>query len=515
MTRSRGWIVTESFVFYGSAMDTQRIPPIMLTGSIDFGVDLVVTDRAPDVSTLDLLSRTAISAGWTTTGNSFERLIPDVARRLLSGATDRDGLSSSESKGQADKAITSGESAAREVASELTRDVNEFMTGALIDPPAAAIEFTSPLFRFSMPAVRWRFRQSTIAPQIDLSSLSSAEKKWASLAILYAVDRLSRRNESGPSVHHRRTILLVDEPESALHRAAESRAAEFLQRLAKAPGNVLFVATHSPELLDLQDASLIEIAKDKSASPTSRIQRLNLADRNALMRLGLRPSDLLRWPKVFLLVEGLHDQLVLEGYFGDRLRAARIEVLPLRGATKLPNTVDSRVLFKYTDATVVALLDNISGDTVRECWDLAQSTRILGGIEAAKQVVVNGITGQAEESRFLREWLSSALDNGLESRLVPIGLSARDVIEYLPVSTMVPGAQSWEALRRDHQQEREFVKGTPGDFKMWLGMRKQIEVDESVIQVALESASSAPSELERLMKTLEAVSSQVRAPFQG
>ncbi|MBC7596039.1 MAG: AAA family ATPase [Kineosporiaceae bacterium] len=510
---SHGWIVSNHFAFYGSSVSTE-IPPIVLTGDIDFGVDVADTQRDAEVSTLEFLSRTAISTAWATTGHKFDDLIPEVARQIATGAIDTKDLTPGEREGQLDEAVGVGERAAREVATELARDVNAYLTAALLDPPTASIEFTSPLFRFSMPAARWRFRHTPSGPAVDLTALSSAEKKWASLAILLAVGQRTRRTQWGTSAHQGRIIMLVDEPEAALHRAAEARAAEFLQQLSKEPAQVLFIVTHSPELLDLPDASLIEIVKDKSSTPTSLVQRLNLADRKALLRLGLRPSDLLRWPRVFLLVEGLHDQLVLEGYFGDRLRASRIEILPLRGATKLPNTVDSRVLFKYTDATVVALLDNISSDAVRECWDLAQSTTLLEGVEAGKQVIVNGIAGQSEESRFLREWLTSAIDNGLESRLMPIGLSARDVIEYLPVALMVPGAPNWEALRREHAEERESGTGIPGDFKKWLSIRKQIDVNESLIRLALESASSAPSELERLMKTLEAVSSQPRTPIQ-
>jgi hypothetical protein len=134
---------------------------------------------------------------------------------------------------------------------------------------------------------------------------------------------------------------------------------------------LVLVATHSPELLDSPTASLLQVRDRDDGSAT--VQPLNVADLKRLDDFGLHPSDLIRRQKVFLLVEGSHDEIVLKTLLGNELAEARVHVLPIRGAGQLANTVDSHFLFEFTDAKVLALLDNLSAATVNDVWQ--ESTR--------------------------------------------------------------------------------------------------------------------------------------------
>lgn len=505
MSTSRGEIRSMSFVFFSNRTTASEVPPIILHGPIDFGIDLVATDLDPDTATLELLDKTMIHAAGKARGHFPEAVdFEELDQNTKEVVFEFDALEEA-------AALVAGSNATEELAVQLSAQVNEMMRSVLLDPPTAAVKFQPPMLRFSSPAARWTFQVGE-RTTVGLTQLSAAEQKWATLAINFATAESQRAGRFPGSNPRRPIVLVIDEPEAALHRAAEARVADFLVTWTRDPRHVAFVATHSPELLDVPEASLTEISKQSDGIPTSRVRRLDLSERDALERLGLRPSDLLRWPRVFLLVEGEHDKQMIESYFGPRLRKARVELLPLRGAKQLASTIDSRVLFKFTEATVVALLDNMFAESVRDSWQQAQLTRMTDGVAAAKQIVVDWFAGdKSEESRYMSGWLTSALEVGLESRLIPYGLSARDVIEYLPVSEMVPGAASWEALHHEHDADRALKKGHPNEFKPWLRARKGVEVTERLIQSALDAAPEPPADLEQMMKTLESVSAENRA----
>lgn len=504
MSTSRGEIRSNSFVFFSNRTEASRVPPIILQGAIDFGIDLVATDLDPDTATLELLDKTMINAAGKARGHFPETIdLEEIDQDAKEAIFEFDPIEEA-------AALAAGSGAVEKLAVQLSARVNEIMNSVLLDPPYAAIKFQAPMLRFSSPAARWSF-QVCERTTVRLTQLSTAEQKWATLAINFASAESQRAGRFGGGSPLRPLVLVIDEPEAALHRVAEARVADFLVSWTRDPRHVAFVATHSPELLDVPESSLTEISKQSDGHSTSLVRRLDLAERDALERLGLRPSDLLRWPRVFLLVEGEHDKQMIESFFGPRLRRARVELLPLRGAKQLASTIDSRVLFKYTDATVVALLDNMSAESVGNSWQQAQLARMAEGVGAAKQIVVDWFArDKSEESRYMSGWLTSALDAGLESRLIPYGLSGRDIIEYLPVSEMVPGAASWEALHQEHQADRALKKGHPNEFKPWLRARKGIEVTEQLIQSALDAAPEPPADLELMMKTLESVSAETR-----
>lgn len=103
-------------------------------------------------------------------------------------------------------------------------------------------------------------------------------------------------------------------------------------------------------------------------------------------------------------------------------------------------------------------------------------------------------------------WLTRALDRGLQSRLTPMALSKADIIEYLPVDAVVPGASSWDGLREEHGSARATKVGTPGDFKRWMTARYKVSFGtEELLRFA--SGVTVPKDFELLAKTVEAIAS--------
>lgn len=471
-------------------------PVQSIPGPIDLGIDVLDITEDPNAITAQLLG------SWTVS-NLAER--PQFRDSRIDQA-DFEDANRMEAEAY--------ERAVDHVIDLLRTRAQQSLDTALLDAPYIRPELARGRDRFEEPPVRWTARRH-FAPfdhgiGTGIDRLSRAEQSWVHYAIADAVYWVSREINVDPVSPLRPLMTIIDEPEAALHRAAESHMAMMLVHRSQESNRRFIVATHSPDMLDAPGSHLFHIKSNADKYAHSSVQPLAAEDEAALKDLGLRPSDLLRWPRIFLLVEGLHDEVVLNAYFGRRLSRARVQILPLRGASKLPNTVDSRVLFDFTDAHLVALLDNENADALSKTWHAAQSTRETGSIEEAQGVVVNGITGQSDEARWLREWLTAALAKGLDGRISPYALAAKDVIEYLPVGRIVPSGASWQALRAQHADLRDSTRSTPKDFKAWLQQDLGATVTpESLIAAA--QAAEVPKELELMVAHLEALASEPRS----
>lgn len=348
---------------------------------------------------------------------------------------------------------------------------NQRYRAIMFDAPALRLNVREPHEWWDQEPVTW-----TVGPQdLPLNALSTGEHRWADWAIACAKEDFRWDGREWPS-----QLALVDEPEAALHRSAESFMAHALESFANESGRYVIVASHSPELINARSAQLLEVTRqDKSKDAV--VAPLRHVDLDALNDLGLTPSDLLRRQKGFLLVEGEHDEVLLRTWVGDELAEMRVEILPLRGAQKLPTTIESRVLFDFSDAMVFVLLDNLDARQVRNAWREANLIHQQEGHAAAGGALRALLGSKTTEMQWLAQWLSRALERGLSERVVPTGLSRADIIEYLPASGFVPLASSWSELRAEHEDAKN-AKGTPKDFKAWLTHAKGAKITAARIQ---------------------------------
>lgn len=520
VTRTDDGLAPTSVAAYsGQVSPFQRMLGFSMSGSIDFGLDVLSPSDDPDSDTIayigEIVTVAADAESWQWLRDSSKQLTAGDA--LSSGRRVADSLNSldwairqrsddddAEPDEGMSKNFETADLLAREIATELEMRAAASFQMMLLDSPTPQLALTPTIMRFSRPAAQWSFRRATSRRYIGLEGLSRAERIWAVEAISDALYWHRRDHTARQGDELRHIVSFLDEPEVGLHRSAEAHTARALVEKAKDPRRVVIAATHSPELLDAADARVLEVKRDGGQDGSSVVRELDLHDRTALEDLGLMPSDLLRWPRVFLLVEGAHDEALLDAYFGGRLRAARVQVLPLRGASKLPGTIESRVLFDFTEAHVVALVDNQLPLAISEAWTQALAARQTGTLEAATSTLADSIDGQEEEARFLREWLTSALRHGRETRVTPYSLRAKDIIEYVPVESLVPTHASWDTLRSEHADDLAAKSGMPRDFKKWLERRYKVLVTPDLLRSAARDASRAPVELEQLMKFLEA-----------
>lgn len=523
------------FIAYDHGLDAlqaDQVEPVRVTGRVDFGLHLISPDLEIDDATrehfaalhaalilalqddadrhaltnLEKVGLRLLSPGFRArAASSTEPAVLDWSYALTGPDIDAEDLARIIALKDAEIA-----SSLDELIADLEVRVNHELSAVLIDAPRAKLRMPRATEPFSSEPIVWSFGPRNL----PLEALSRAEQQWATRTINEAIARQTLQLALGEN-HERHLLHVIDEPEGALHRAAESHMAAAIRRRANS-GAVMLLATHSPELLDAPEGSLYEVKKNLQHG-RSLVQRLDMSDRDALHDLGLVPSDLLRWPRVILLVEGEHDEVLLEALLGDRLRQARVKVIPLHGGAKLAATVDSQVLFDHTDAHVVALLDNLRVERLSEIWQAAVDLAIRGDIASAREVVIRGLPDdpkkKGQEAGYMRTWLVRALDRGLASRATPYALGEVDIIRYLPVSSFVPNSTDWADLDEEHQRQlADKMRKQPvsSDFKKWLTAERKVSFPPAALREAAAALNELPRDFERLMKTLEALSTSVR-----
>ncbi len=375
-----------------------------------------------------------------------------------------------------------------EASSWLERRANEVYASILVDAPRLTLSATPPENWLTSPLFRWTAESGRPGGRVAIAALSTGQERWARFSVLHAVSQIAR--DPAPL-----GVVFIDEPEMALHRSAEHQMAHALADLGASQADYLLVATHSPAILDLAESHVLHIRRGLMGR--SEVATLRVDERRDLAALGLRPSDLLNRQKLFVLVEGEHDKIVIEHLLEKRLNSARATVLPLRGARELPLAVESRVLFDFTDAHIVVVLDNTAAEHVATSWTSAQSIRLLEGVEAAGEYLRSQLPGKRAEYKFLREFLSRCLQAGTEDRVTPFGLEKEDIVEYLPAQALVRARFDWPRLRELHRDSN-----SSKDFKTWLTGSYQGDFSNHQIAVAAALLSEPPEEFEELGRLL-------------
>jgi hypothetical protein len=236
-------------------------------------------------------------------------------------------------------------------------------------------------------------------------------------------------------------VYIADEPEAHLHPAALQSVREWLSLLAQTAATVL-VATHSTVLLDAPSELIRRVLVLPTPEGTVLHQMTGALDEE-LSRvsdaLGLTKGELLLLTRLALFVEGAHDQIILDDWFGNDLRSARIHVFPVRGVDNLPGLLDSEV---------VAALD-IRMATLSDDTSVSRATS--GGPRTR---------GEKAVARLAREATRAGV------KVHTIGLSQPDILYYLDegicrqVSPEFPG---W------NNTVNEWAKaGRHGPWKRWV-----------------------------------------------
>lgn len=358
----------------------------------------------------------------------------------------------------------------------------------LEDSPPLRCELVSPQLWHRHAPVRWQaFDPSGL--WVELEDLSRAQYRWSVLAIRLAVFNHSR---SG------RALLLIDEPEAGLHRRAERHLAAGLLALAREADATVVVATHSPAFLSAGAAELVHVHRDADGRTVLSAMPADLRAR--IDELGLEPSDVLQHCRTIVLVEGQHELVIFEELFGDEFRAAGAILLTMRGARKLSATADSELIFRYTDAQLVVVLDNDDPERVTGIWNAARAAFEQGADHLA---ALSELTRRKKdlEQAALQEFCAKALLAGNADRVSFRTLSLPDIPEYLnvhDVAAQAPSGVTWSDLRQEWQRTRK--EGNRPRFKDWAAASYEADYSDEGLRAATRRLDHVHPDLTALLE---------------
>lgn len=143
-------------------------------------------------------------------------------------------------------------------------------------------------------------------------------------------------------------VLLLDEPEAHLHPRAVASIGQWLLDISPRVASVV-VATHHPLLFNLRGPSVQKhvVLRDQSESiskpwnPASEELVAELAN-----QIGLTAGDLFMMSRFVLFVEGPHDLVILEEFYGDLLRGCAVRLVPLHGAHNISLLATSEIVWQ-------------------------------------------------------------------------------------------------------------------------------------------------------------------------
>ncbi|MGO0578271.1 hypothetical protein [Ornithinimicrobium panacihumi] len=156
-------------------------------------------------------------------------------------------------------------------------------------------------------------------------------------------------------------------------------------------------------------------------------------------------------------------------------------------------------MFDFTDAHLVVLLDNLNASKLDDSWARALNIKDKEGsgrgahfirTELEKLKTSGKRTGEGE---WLGQWLGRAMEQDREGRIIPYGLRERDIIQYIPVDRLLPGADSWREVTAEWRRAPRRGDELPS-LKKWLYETKGVKTNaEHLRNAALDVP--APSDL--------------------
>lgn len=387
--------------------------------------------------------------------------------------------------------------AAKDVCAEISTRATRIFQNLILDAGALRVSMTSPGEWDVRDRLTWEAHDRS-GRWISLTELSDTQQRWARFAIRLAIQQQPERLK----------LLLIDEPERGLHRRAESHLQRALARLAEDdPDLTIVLASHSPIFLEANNATLHHLARNDDGQ--LEVHDLKAVDRHHVNDLGISTTDLLQLTRIVLLVEGQHDEWVLDELFHDEFARLGVRVMSMRGANKLIAAADGQLLFDFTDAHLVVMLDNSDTDSSNSAFNEAiDSWNRTGNISDAEQALAKLLKPNKEigrnskdaqtEATALKDFCLAAISLGRHNRVGFQHLGKLDIEDYfdprhfLPKTSGQVRVPSWTALRKEHQAAKRRDSGTP-NFKRWLTATYDARFSERNFREAVRDARAKNS----------------------
>ncbi|MEQ4519310.1 AAA family ATPase [Pseudarthrobacter sp. B907] len=324
------------------------------------------------------------------------------------------------------------------------------------------------------------------ATKMRLDDLSFSQQKWVRFALsLY----LSKSDLNEPR------LIVVDEPEQGLHRQLESRISKGLHRLVAEFDDVAVVgATHSPSFLDPRLGShLLHLTlTGLGGTVVSDLEVGHLSLDEESKRLGVAPSDILAMTRVALVVEGTHDQIVLEQCLSEHLRASGARVFVMRGTDHAAALPDMQFLFDALEAPIVVVFDNVVQKRVMAIWQRAVSAFQAKNSRLAERTISElESNSSTKEERALAELGRRAIRVGRLSRITPFGLGQPDILDYLAPTHFGLEDGDWQTYKAGFRARRKPSES----FKDFLRREYGAKISIDAVRHAAKAMGALPDDL--------------------
>jgi hypothetical protein len=273
------------------------------------------------------------------------------------------------------------------------------------------------------------------------------------------------------------------------------------------------IASHAPEFIALDDTAVFHITR-AVADGSARAEELTSVTQSdigdAAELLGITPADLLQMTRTFVLVEGSHDQIVIEALIGDVLGACDARIIPIRGTKALASLLDTEVLLPFTTARLLVVLDHITKPELLESEWL--SAREVARTDVSRAVsdfakAVSSIQRKSHptaEDQDATSLAFSLLRSDYAQRVDLFGLTRVGIEKYLPIESFTEdGDITWESLD-DQYMAQAISKRKSESEKQWLRRVHGINVDSATLRsaVARIDGDQMPDEILRLAEAV-------------
>ena len=340
--------------------------------------------------------------------------------------------------------------------------------------------------------LKMKVQDSVTEQWLKIDQLSSGQRSWLAFVLNNAGLTGFRENN--------RTILLADEVDRGLAERAVTPTMMFLESLYP----ICVLATHSPAALRSQ-VGLIQHVERISSGVITLSDPIGLDDpRKTAERLGISVSELLTFLEVVVLVEGEHDRIVIESLFKDlkSVNGLNTRVIPFRGTKNLTN-IEARILFEFTDASIVLIVDHARQVRIEEALAKARESsgkRITPALirEVLGPLNENNASG---EERVLANVIEQAMHRRVLDRITLVGIEVVDMTMIFPPSDFGLD-KTWSEYQVEWLDAKS-KKTTNEDFKKYLKSKYNAKISVGTIEAAVQKLSTPPKELWYALEAIE------------
>jgi hypothetical protein len=327
---------------------------------------------------------------------------------------------------------------------------------------------------------------------VSFGDLSDGQRKLINLAFSAVA---ASSDDQGKT-----TILVGDEIDNGIH----VRAIVALYRMLGGLPLSCLCSTHSIEAVAYSVGRRVHMTRDSESG--IRLDDFDIKDaRAAAEQMGVTPLSLLAFFRLFVIVEGEHDRIVIESLLNaqDRSLGNDVVVLPIRGANNLMTSLEAQ-LFDYTDARVLVVLDNVRQAVLVELLEAAKSKKNGNPRDRRNALVAARARCQSHEERIVGDVIIRRFDKGDLSRFSLFGLSKRDIIEYL--DPLEFGIDDWVAARNEFDSLSPSDPMKQSSFKDYLRATRNISIGNGDVTRASHNLGTLHPDLvalvEHIMKQL-------------